>query len=185
MNQRNRLKMIQSKINEEHECPICGEYLVLHKEGTMTNQKTGDFIYVYTCEECNQAFALDDDEKLKLIPYDSEMKKIENECKICKKVENYNEKGLFLLNIDTAYYEFHCFNCAIPILQKWADNNLKNKTKIDMNNIKDVESIYDFNKNNEMLKQLQENPDKYKETMDKVKESLNLNTKEFKKNGKE
>ena len=177
---------MKDKINyNEQECPLCGEYLSMNKDGVMTNKKDGNIIYVFTCEECNQAFALDDDGKIKHLPYNSDMKKIVNECKICKKVENYNEKGLFLLNIDTAYYEFHCFDCSIPILQKWADNNLKNKTKIDMNNIKDVESIYDFNKNNEMLKQLQENPDKYKETMDKVQESLNLNTKDFTNGGKE
>ena len=48
--------------NEECECPICGEYLILNKKGIMTNENTGDFIYVYICEECNQAFGLDEDD---------------------------------------------------------------------------------------------------------------------------
>jgi len=165
---------------KEQECPLCGEYLSLNKDGVMESKTDGNIIYVYTCEECNQAFALDDDGKIKHLPYDSEMKKIVNECKICKKVENFNEKGLFLLNVDTAYYEFHCFNCSIPILQKWANESLKNKTKVNMNNIQDIYGIYDFNKNNEMLKQLQENPDKYKETMNKVKQSLESSEKKEK-----
>jgi hypothetical protein len=156
--------------NEEHECPLCGEYLVLHREGTMTNQKTGEFIYVYTCEECNQAFALDNDNIMKIIPYDAEMKKIENKCKVCGKIENYNEKGLFLLNVDTAYYEFHCFNCAIPILQKWIDENGKKKIKVTEKNAHEIYEVYDFNRNNEMLQELQKNPNKYKETMDKLKQ---------------
>jgi len=100
------------------------------------------------------------------------MKKIENECKVCKKVENFNEKGIFLLNVDTAYYEFHCFDCSIPILQKWLDENSKSKEKVTMDNIHQIEQVYDFNKNNEMMKKLQKNPDKYKETMDKLKSEL-------------
>ena len=31
---------------EEIERPLCGEYLELNKKGTLTNQKTGEFIYV-------------------------------------------------------------------------------------------------------------------------------------------
>ena len=164
--------------NKEHECPLCGEYLVLNREGTMTNHRTGDFIYVYTCEECNQAFALDNDDKIKLIPYDAEMKHIKNECKICKTIKNYNQEGLFLLNVDTAYYEFHCFNCAIPILQKWIDENGKKKIKVTEKNAHEIYEVYDFTKNNEMLEQLNKNHQKYKETMGKVKE-------EFDKIGKE
>ena len=155
--------------DQEHECPLCGEYLVLNREGTMTNKNNGEFIYVYTCEECNQAFALDNDNKMKLLSYDAEMKPIKNECKICKTIKNYNQEGLFLLNVDTAYYEFHCFDCAILILQKWADKNLKKKTKITRENANEIYEIYDFTKNNEMLEELNKNPQKYKETMDKVK----------------
>jgi hypothetical protein len=158
--------------NEEHECPLCGEYLVLNREGILLNKKTGEFIYVYTCEECNQAFALDNDNIMNIIPYDAEMKKIENKCKVCGKIENYNEKGLFLLNVDTAYYEFHCFNCAIPILQKWIDENGKKKIKVTEKNAHEIYEVYDFNRNNEMLQELQTNPSKYKETMDKVKEQF-------------
>ena len=34
------LKMSKKKNpNEEHECPLCREYLVLNREGTMTNHK--------------------------------------------------------------------------------------------------------------------------------------------------
>ncbi len=168
----------KNKSDEEHECPLCGEYLILHRGGTMSNQKTGDFIYVYTCEECNQAFALDNDGKLKLLSYDAEMKKIENKCKICNKIENYNEKGLFLLNVNTAYYEFHCFDCATPILQKWIDENGKKKIKVTEKNIHGIYEIYDFNKNNEMLQELQKNPSKYKKTMDKVKEQFDKVKKE-------
>ncbi len=173
--------MIESKMkvknnpDQEYECPLCGEYLNLNRDGTMTNKNTGEFIYVYTCKECNQAFALDNDDLIKLIPYDAEMKKIENKCKGCGKIENYNEKGLFLLNVDNAYaayYEFYCFDCAIPILQKWADKNLKKKTKITKENVHEIYEIYDFTKNNEMLEQLNKNPQKYKETMDKVKEQF-------------
>ena len=155
----------------KQECPLCGEYLNLNKDGVMKNEIDGIIIYVFICEECNQAFALDDDGKLKFLPYDSEMKKIENECKICKKIENFNQNGLFLLNVDTAYYEFHCFDCAIPILQKWLDENSKNKEKVNMNNIHQIYELYDFNKNNEMMQELQNNPDKYKEIMNKIKET--------------
>ena len=164
--------------NEEHECPLCGEYLVLHRGGTMTNQKTGDFIYVYACEECNQAFVLDNDDKMKLLPFDAEMKKIENKCKICGEIENYNEKGLFLLNVNTAYYEFHCFVCAIPILQEWIDKNAKKKTKVTKKNAQEIYEVYDFNKNNEMLQEMQKHPKKYKETMDKFKTEFNKLKKE-------
>ena len=169
--------------DEEHECPLCDEYLVLNKEGTMSDQKTGDFVYVYICEECNQAFALDNDEKIKFLPYDSEMKKIENKCKVCEEIENYNEKGLFLLNINTAYYEFHCFACAIPILQKWADKNLKKKTEVTKENSHEIYEIYDFHKNNEMLKEMRENPEKYKETMDKVKSEMDEKVRNLKEEG--
>ncbi len=164
--------------DEEHECPLCGEYLVLHREGTMTNQKTGDFIYVYICEECNQAFALDDDDKLKLLSYDAEMKPIENKCKVCGKIENYNDKGLFLLNINTAYYEFHCFKCSIPILQDWIDKNGKKKIKITEKNVQEIYEVYDFNKSNEMSQEIHKHPEKYKETMDKFKEELDKLKKE-------
>jgi DNA-directed RNA polymerase subunit RPC12/RpoP len=164
--------MEEINTNEEYECPNCGEYLKLHKGGTMTNKKTGEFIYVYICEECNQAFALDNDDKIKLIPYDSDMKKIENKCKVCEKIENYNEKGLFLLNVNTAYYEFHCFKCAIPILQNWIDKNGQKKIKVTEKNANEIYEVYDFNKNNEMLQEMREHPEKYKETMDKVKKEL-------------
>ena len=71
--------------DKEHECPICEEYLTLHRGGTMKNSNTGEFFYVYICEECNQAFALDEsDGKIKIIPYDAEMKLIENKCKVCE-----------------------------------------------------------------------------------------------------
>jgi hypothetical protein len=159
----------KNKADKEQECPLCGEYLVLNREGTMTNKKTGDFIYVYICEGCNQAFALDNDDKIKFLPFDAEMKKIENKCKVCGKIENYNENGLFLLNIDTAYYEFYCFDCAIPTLQKWIDNNVKKKTKVTKENVHEIYEVYDFNKNNEMLQEMQKHPEKYKETMDKIK----------------
>lgn len=158
--------------DEEYECLLCGEYLKLHKNGTMTDKKTGEFNYIYTCDECNQAFILDDDNTMKILPYDAEMKKIEIKCKICGKIENYNEKGLFLLNVDTACYEFHCFDCAIPILQEWINNNSKKKIKITEKNANEVYEIYDFNKNDEMLQELNKNPDKYKETMDKIKEEF-------------
>ena len=158
--------------DEKYECPLCGEYLKLKREGTMTNKKTNDFLYVYFCEECNQSFVIED-EKIKFIPYDADMKKIENKCKICGEIKNYNQDGLFLLNIDTAYYEFHCFNCATKILQNWADNNLKDKVELNKNNIHGVYEIYDLHKNNEMLKEMNEHPEKYKKTMDKLNESLN------------
>lgn len=164
---------MKNKINyDEQECPLCEEYLKFNKGGVMESKQDGDIIYVFTCEECNQAFGLDNDNKLKLLPYDSEMKKIINECKICKKIENFNEKGIFLLNVDTAYYEFHCFDCSIPILQEWLDKNSKSKEKVTMDNIHQIEQVYDLNKNNEMMQELQRNPDKYKETMDKLKEAL-------------
>ncbi len=162
--------MINSEESKE-ECPLCQEYLKKNLDGKMTfNNLSAD---VYFCEECNQSFALDVGQ-IKLIPYDSDMKKIENECKVCKKVENFNQKGLFMLNVDTAYYEFHCFDCAKPILQEWANSNCKEGTKVDDTNIQEIYTVYDFNKNNEMLKELRENPDKYKETMDKVKQSLRI-----------
>jgi hypothetical protein len=153
---------------KEIECPLCGEYLELNREGVMKSPN-GDFIYVYICEECNQAFALDNDNKLKLLPYDSDMKKIENNCKVCGVVKNYNEEGLFLLNIDTAYYEFYCFDCVIPILQDWIDKNGKKKIKVTEKNVHEIYEVYDFDKNNEMLKEMREHPEKYKETIDKVK----------------
>jgi hypothetical protein len=155
--------------NEEHECPLCEEYLILNKEGTMQDNNTKDFLYVYTCEECNQAFALDNDDKIKLLPYDAQMKKIENKCKVCSKIENFNEKGLFLLNIDTAIYEFHCFVCAIPLLQEWINKNPKNKTKVTKENVHEVYEVYDVNSNQKMLENFSENPEKYKETLDKFK----------------
>ncbi len=164
----------------EMECPLCSEYLVLHKEGTMTNKNTGDFIYIFGCEECNQSFALDDDEKMKLIPYDFDMKLIENKCKVCEKIENYNEKGIFLLNVDTAYYEFHCFDCVTPILQKWINENAKEKIKLNKKNIQQISELYDFHKNNEMLQELKKNPNKYKDTMDKFERELNKKSEEKK-----
>lgn len=157
---------------KKQECPLCGEYLELKKDGVMKKHESTEIIYVYTCEECNQAFALDNDEKLKLIPYDSDMKKIENKCEVCGEIENYNQKGIFLLNIDTAYYEFHCFACAIPIIQDWADKSLKEKTKITKKNVNQISEMYDMVKNNEMIKEMNKNPDKYKETMDKVKKQF-------------
>jgi len=161
------------KINyEEQECPLCGEYLNFNKDVVMKNKINGDFIYVFTCEECNQAFALDKDGKMKLLPYNSDMKQIINKCKICGIVENFNEKGLFLLNADTAYYKFHCFNCAIKILQDWIDKNGKKKIKVNLKNVNGISKIYDFNKNDEMLKELNKNPKKYKEATDKLMKSL-------------
>ena len=77
------------------------------------------------------------------------------------------------MNVDTAYYEFHCFGCATKILQDWINKNAKKKTKVTKKNIHDVYEVYDFNKNNEMLKELQKNPDKYKETMEKIKTEFN------------
>jgi len=171
--------METKKINyEEQECPLCGEYLNFNKEGVMRSKSTTEIIYVFTCEECNQAFALDNDDKIKLIPYDSDMKPIENKCKICGIIKNYNEHGIFLLNVDTAYYEFHCFDCVIPILQSWLDRNSKTKTKVTKKNVHEIYEVYDFNKNNEMLQEIQKNPDKYKETMDKIKIEFETKLKE-------
>jgi len=152
---------------QEIECPLCGEYLVLNREGTMSNHKTGEFFYVLTCEECDQAFALDN-ETPKFIPYNADMKPIKNECKVCKIIKTFNEEGLFMLDIETGYYIFHCFDCSKPILQEWL-NSEKNKTKITDKNIHEIYEIFDFNKNNEMLTQMREHPEKYKETMDKIK----------------
>jgi len=162
--------MKNKEINyEEQECPLCSEYMKFNKDGVMKSKITTEIIYTFSCEECNQSFALDNDEKMKFIPYDSDMKLIENKCKVCGQIENYNEKGLFLLNVDTAYYEFHCFVCATPILQNWLNENAKKKTKITEKNIHQIYEVYDLNKNNEMLQEMQKNPNKYKETMDKVK----------------
>lgn len=152
---------------EEIECPLCNEYLVLNRKGQMQHNVTGEIIYVLTCEECDQAFALEG-ETVKLIPYHADMKKIENKCKKCEIIKNFNEQGLFMLNIDTGYYEFHCFDCAKPILQEWINKNGK-KTKITDKNIQGIYEVYDFNKSNEMLTQMREHPEKYKETMDKFK----------------
>ena len=164
----------QKKMNyNEQECPLCGELLKLNKKGVMKNEKTGEIIYTFSCEECNQAFALDEaDGQIKIIPYDADMKLIENKCRVCDTVKNYNEKGLFLLNKDTAHYEFYCFECVIPVLQEWADRNCKKGLKVDMKNIHEIYNVYDFNRNQEMLDEMQKNPDKYKETMDKIKESF-------------
>lgn len=164
--------MEKQKTNyQEQECPNCGEYLNFNKDGVMKDKNTGEIIYVFTCEGCNQAFALDG-EVMKLIPFNSDMKPIENKCKVCNKIENFNEKGLFLLNVDTAYYEFYCFDCAIPILQEWGDKNLKKRTKITKKNVHQIYEIYDFNRSNEMLQELNKNPNKYKETMDKIKKEV-------------
>ena len=163
----------KNNIDKEYKCLFCGEYLILNREGTMVNLKTGDSIYIYICKECNQAFALDNDNKIKLIPYDAEMKKIENKCKVCGKIENYNEKGLFLLNVNTAYYEFHCFDCVISILQEWANKNIKKKIKVSKENAHEIYELYDFNKNNEMLQEMKEHPEKYKKIMNKVNEVFN------------
>jgi RNase P subunit RPR2 len=152
---------------KEKYCPICQELLIINKKGVMKNKTNGEIIYIYTCEECNQAFA-EDDNKIKLISYDSDMKPIKNECKICKIIKNYNQEGIFLLNVDTACYEFHCFDCSKNILQNWL-YSINNKTKLNDKNIKEVSELYDFEKNNEMLQQVRDNPEKYKETMDKLK----------------
>ena len=162
---------------EEQECPFCGEYLKLNKSGVLRRKNTTEIIYIFTCEECNQAFALDNDEKMKVIHYDSNMKLIQNKCKICRKIENYNEKGLFLLNIDTGYYEFYCFKCAKPILQEWLNKNAKKKTKVTDKNIHEIYDIYDFNKNNEMLQEMKVNPEKYKDIMNKFEKKLNQEAK--------
>lgn len=155
---------------EEQECPFCGEYLHFNREGVMKDKNTGEIIYVFTCEECNQAFALDNNDKLGLIPYTSDMKLIKNKCKVCGKIENYNEKGIFLLNIDNAYYEFHCFNCVIPILQDWINKRGEKKVKVTEKNVNQISQVYDFTKNQEMLEELNKNPDKYKEAFEKIKE---------------
>lgn len=159
-------------MKKDYECPLCEESLVLVKNGVMRNKTTNEIIYVYVCSECNQAFALDNDEQLKLIPYNARMEKIENKCKVCGKIENYNEKGLFMLNIDTAYYEFYCMDCAKNILQEWAKVNCKKNVKVSNNNIHQIYELYDFNKNNEMMQQLNENTKKYKDTLNKVKKGL-------------
>ena len=162
-----------TKINyNEQECPLCNEYLSFNKKGVMTNKNTGEIIYVFNCEECNQSFALDNDDELKFIPYDAEMKLIENKCKVCDTIENYNEKGLFLLNKDTAHYEFYCFDCAIPVLQEWVDKNCKKKLKVDMKNIQDVYNVYDFNKNQEMLEEMQNSPNKFKKLKERFEKQL-------------
>jgi len=163
--------MEKKQKQEEKECPLCGEYLELNREGIMKNPN-GDFIYVYLCEGCNQAFALDEDDKLKLLPYNSDMKKIENKCKVCSIVKNFNEEGLFLLNIDTTYYEFHCFECATPILQTWIDKNGKKKIKVTKKNIYEVYEVFSFNRSNEMLREMQEHPKRYKGIIDKFKEEI-------------
>ena len=51
----------KNNIDKEYKCLFCGGYLILNREGTMVNLKTGDSIYIYICKECNQAFALDND----------------------------------------------------------------------------------------------------------------------------
>jgi len=149
----------------EYDCPLCGESLEKNEKGILTFNNLST--EVYCCKECNQSFALDVGQ-MKVIPYDSDMKKIENECKVCKKIENFNQKGLFLLNIDTAYYEFHCFDCAKPILQEWAKTNCKEGTIVNDENIQQLYEVYDFNKNNEMMAEMNKNPDKYKKIADKV-----------------
>ncbi len=162
--------MVNSE-DTKKECPLCEEYLKKNLDGRMTFN--GLMADVYFCEECNQSFALDVGQ-IKFIPYDSEMKKIENECKICKKVENFNEKGLFILNIDTAYYEFHCFDCAKTILQEWVDKNSKKKVVINDENLQDIYSVYDMERNNEMLTMLQKNPEKMKAMKGKLMKQMGL-----------
>ena len=76
------------------------------------------------------------------------------------------------MNVDTAYYEFHCFACAIPILQEWANKNTKKKIKVSKENALEIYEVYDFNKNNEMLQEMKEHPEKYKKTMDKIEEEF-------------
>jgi len=158
---------------EKQECPICMEYLKFNKKGVMKHNKTGEIIYTFSCEECNQSFALDENNgQMKIISYDSDMKLIENKCKICNIVENYNEKGLFLLNKDTAHYEFYCFDCAIPVLQEWANKNCKKVSEVNTENIQEFYQIYDFYKNNEMLQEMNSNPNKFAKLRRKIKKEL-------------
>ena len=49
---------------EERECPLCGEDLKLNKKGVIKKKGESNILYVFSCEGCNQSFALDDDEQI-------------------------------------------------------------------------------------------------------------------------
>lgn len=151
----------------EYECPLCGEMLYKNLEGKMTFANNRLQADVYFCEECDQSFGLDLGH-MKLLPYNSEMNKIENKCKICNIIKNFNQHGIFLLNEKTAYYEFHCFDCAKKVLQKWVNTTQKEKIKITDENIEQISNIYDFHKNTELIDEMKKHPENFEELKNKI-----------------
>ena len=77
-----------------------------------------------------------------------------------------------MLNVDTAYYEFHCFDCSKPILQEFINKYSKKKTKVTDKNMHEIYETYDLIKTNEMSENYRTHPEKYKKTMDKIKKEF-------------
>jgi len=133
-------------------CPFCEDELTFNKNGTMNGKDGKIKAIIYLCEECDQAFGVGGSGTIGVLPYDSDMKPIEEYCKTCDKKEVFRQNMIMLLNREGCY-EPYCIDCAIEFLRNWSKKEKKDypSDNITKENVHALADIYDFTTHNKIL----------------------------------
>lgn len=129
------MKKSKIKTTQTPECLIC-ENKLKQKEGHMEVKETKDRLFVFVCEDCDQAYVLKKDLTTAFIGFDSSMKRIQVFCKLCNKEDHFRERFVWIIN-NEAINEPHCVSCAHAVLIEWnskagGKNDYLNKHKDDV-----------------------------------------------------
>jgi hypothetical protein len=127
----------------EKECLLCGEYLRLNLSGKLTDNKTGASKNVYFCEECEQSF-VEHEDKIMLIPYRDDMTPIKHECKVCCKIENFDQNVVFIIG-EGIQFDIYCQDCGLEFLRNWLRKTHPDKVNnITKDNLKEISQLHEI-----------------------------------------
>ncbi len=152
---------LMTKRFKKPRCLECDEELKYDKKGYFTNPQKTQVIAVYTCEDCDQAYVVDNGE-LKIAPYDSQMNPIKEVCTTCGITERFRQKCVYILN-DDMIYEPYCIDCGIEFLRNWSRAGKGKPEKITKDNVQEIANLYDMDKTNRVMA----DPEQMKKIMEK------------------
>ena len=130
-----------------YDCLRCGEELKKNKKGVMTNDKTGEIITIHTCEECNQAYGLTE-KGLGFLPFDSDMKPIEHECKVCGTIYHFHHQPVFIID-EPPIIGTYCKDCGLEYLRNWVrKTNPEGVNKVTHENMREIAQLHEMSEFN-------------------------------------
>ncbi len=132
-------------------CLLCDEILETNKKGVLTDNKTGKAYPLITCEECDQAFTINNNE-LSIIPFRADMTPIKHECKICGNIEHFDQKVVFILADEYPRFSTYCIDCGLELLRNWLREKHPDKVnEITKENVQDFSQLHEMQIVNEMM----------------------------------